>query len=283
MRRILTGMVAVLALASLAQSAELTAANIFAIQKNWARTIDTITDAIAFAKADLMANHTRAIAINDAKGAGDQVALGILRDSVNVNLSTIARPFVENSMRAMANVFRDPNLRPTGATGTVYTNFGAFVKGEFASTERLAPEVAQVWRGIFGNGSLDATICAAPVGTIYAVFTFTGATTSTKDTVPTPFDTDLYNGGLLTCSTTTQIVNNADNAADTITLRGKDANGSVWTGTAILTDSAAVGTLFDVTPSVAGNYPAFLDSVVCNRGTSGVILVKVRPDYTYTQ
>ena len=152
MRRIL-GLMVVLALASQTfAAANITKANIIALATNMSRTIDTIADVVTAGKADLLANHTRAIAIADSKGSGDAVGNAILRDSVGLRTVDLARPFVEKSMRAMANLFRDPDLRPVGATGTSYTNFGAFCDGEFTASERFTPEFAQVWRSIFGNG-----------------------------------------------------------------------------------------------------------------------------------
>ena len=282
MRRILSLTVIVLALASSVQGASLTKANVLAMEKSWARTIDTLNDAMTFGKADISVNHARAGAITDVQGAGAAIANAMLRDSVNLRLVTIARPFVENSMRALANVFRDPDLRPVGAGGAVYSNFSAFCYGEFANTDRLAPEVALLWRAIFGNGSLKASICAPPVATSYGTVHMVSATTATTTAVVGPFDTGLYAGGLLECYVDTTITTAAA-APDTETFLGTDVNGSPWMGTAILTNNAAPGTLFNITSLVAGSYPVSLTSVTPTHGGAGRYTVRVRREYTYTQ
>jgi len=282
MRKYLSLIVVALALASLAQGASLSKANILALEKNWARTIDTLNDVVTMGKADIGANHTRAAAIGDVHGAGASIANAELRDSIGVQLVTIARPFVENSMRALANVFRDPDLRPVGAGGATYSSLNGFCVGEFANTDRLAPEVAIVWRAIFGNGSLNATICAPPVAASYGVVHSTGTTTNAMDTVHAPVDLTLYSGGLLECYVDTAIAT-AGSAPDTVTYTGTDINGSVWQGKAVLTNAAAPGATFNVTANTGGTYPARIITAVSTHGASGAYHLRVRRDYTYTQ
>ena len=282
MRKILSLIVVALAFASLAQGASLTKANVLALQKNWARTIDTLNDAMTMGKADIAANRTRAAAITDIHGAGFSIANAELRDSVNVRLVTVARPFVENSMRSLANVFRDPDLRPVGAGGATYSNLGAFCYGEFAATDRLAPEVALLWRAIFGNGSLPAKICAPPVATSYGTVHMVSTSVATLTTAATRFDEGLYSGGLLEAYVDTTILTAAA-APDTETITGVDVNGSPWIGTVILTNSASPGTAFNVTATIAGTFPDSIISITPTHGASGRYTLRVRREYTYTQ
>lgn len=283
MRRIVSLAVVVLALATSASAASLSTANILAINKNWARTIDTLSNALTFGQADISANHTRAAAIGDVHGAGASIANAMLRDSVTVSLTTMARPFVEYSMRALANVFRDPDLQPVGGTGTKYTSMNAFCSGEFTAGQRLAPEVAQVWRSIFGNGSLAATICAPPVATSYGTVEVSGATTCDLDSVVTPIDVTLYDGGLLEAYVTTEMVSSNNDSLTRLTITGKDINGSAWQGTCYIADTSAVTATTNVTATLSNTFPVRLTAVTVTNGGSGKVTIRVRRDYAYTQ
>lgn len=286
MRRLTAALLTVLALASVVNAASLSDDNMIAIVKNIAKRCSLAMVTADTTKAYAKAQVARLVAITDAEGNAASILQGVLRDSVNLTGKALARLAVEREMRAFNAIFRDPNLTPKGSDGsTTYSNFEAYMDGQFEADDRLPYEFALVWRIIFGNGSLGPEHCQPKPMTTMSTVTCTVGTDSITDMpAATPISTDLYAGGTLEAYVTTKMGMEDTGDTVTFTVRGTDINGSVWQGTFPLGDSATVGTTVAVTPSIANTYPVVLTNVTADDTvTAGVFTIRTKADAGYSR